>query len=714
MSETTTVSAEEEVSQKRKSRLAVNYVTQRQPAPSFEEALLMSLIKKDKDSATETDREPLIERAFAEHEDLRAHCERIFKVHRNTVKTMMAELQKRSTGTDIETNDMYNSCLRFIEKFGIHLDEEPSPTSEVEVFPEEELQFSQAWDSVTFRTIMVPTDDGQVVPEVTMELDYSIDKWRDRTKDGVTEPDDYESVLMLHDTSNFLRMYYSTITNGIQDNPGTVFSFLDTDQRKKVQEYLYSIKKLPQTAELLESALHRPLTIKRDHLEDVNSGNEHLGINELQGKARIDYFHGWAADRRVGLFLARRYKNFAFVGSDCMGIHGNRTDKFSNLADPDNKFSLWNYAEQIKYRMEMGDMNGVIWGWSMGGEAVRLALVLMMRDIETQLGEQLTKEKIDQLRLKQKYASMFTISETPAGAGTCDFLTVTPDGTIKDKAFSMYSGTLIHTGHALAQLGMAEWPIVSNVAGGLTEVHGQTLFPTDNAGQRLMLGIHVENLNNQTENRVIREESRAIINHAGLSEDDMRLLALSEYIFPRIQAIGTKDLLTDATVQQKIFATEAQYSREQGVRTPLGIIYNEGHPLAASPGFRELPVDELAYVSPLHYEKMHELIIIQKKLRSRIELTSEEQQFYDEVLSAANVSQLVESKADKTIQPLTAAIHRKIMTNLEMISGFVTIYGKEPEERQALYKMFSYLEEQHLIVAEADRSSGQNYTAIPV
>jgi hypothetical protein len=702
MSETTTISRDEEA-KNRETRFATNYVTQKQPAPSFEEALLMSLIKKDNNTAAETEREPLLERAFAEHEDLRAHCDRIFKVHRGTVRTMMAELQRRAAGTDIETNDMYNSCLRFIDKFGVNLDEETEPSQEVEVFPEEELQFSQAWDSVTFRTIMVPTESGAVIPEVTMELDYSLETWRDRTKDGVTDADDFESVLLLHDATRFLKMYYSTITNGIQDNPGTVFSFLDAAQRKKIQDYLHHLKKLPGTYELIESALHKPLTIKREELSDVETGNEELGINELQGKARIDYFHGWAADRRVGLFLARRYKNFAFVGSDCMGIHGNRTDKFSNLADADNKFSLWNYAEQIKYRMEMGDMNGIVWGWSMGGEAVRLALVLMMRDIETQLGEPLTK---------QKYASMFTIAETPAGAGTCDFLTVTPDGTIKDKAFSVYSGTLIHTGHALAQLGMAEWPIVSNVAGGLTEVHGQTLFPTDNAGQRVMLGIHVENLNNQTDNRVIREESRAIINHAGLSEDDMRLLALSEYIFPRIQAIGTKDLLTDATVQQRIFATEAQYSREQDVRTPLGIIYNEGHPLAASPGLRELPIDELAYISPLHYEKMHELIIIQKKLRSKMDLTVDEQRFYDEVLGAATVSQLVESKADKERQPLTAAIHKRIMTNLEMISGFVTIYGKEPQERQALYKTFSYLEEQNLIVAETDRSTDQNYTAL--
>jgi hypothetical protein len=47
-----------------------------------------------------------------------------------------------------------------------------------------------------------------------------------------------------------------------------------------------------------------------------------------------------------------------------------------------------------------------------------------------------------------------------------------------------------------------------------------------------------------------------------------------------------------------------------------------------------------------------------------------------------------------------------------MISGFVTIYGKEPQERQALYKTFSYLEEQNLIVAETDRSTDQNYTAL--
>lgn len=615
---------------------------------------------------------------------------------------------------------------------------EQAPAYNAELLPVEKL-----WKKVRFQRYDMKDDPGIVTGSALAKRNkQNLDKMRGETAlscvmyefdlDDVRDPTtaftpeqlqsmDVHQQLMARDVREFLSAWHESDTNGLRNQPLTVYKEVaDETIHDITEQFTHSgeraIFNFVANKTITRAQAEAAGIVPHLHKEPILTPDTQL----------VFTIHGWHGDHRFGEYdippamnaLKKNGKPVVGIAADWWGINGNDSKDRKYQGTPlTNK----NLGRTVRRFMRMigaegnPDMFVLRMGWSRGGMSLESSLIEEISHLERIVGHALSVEEVQSF-IAERCKTMDIIS-APAEPGSEWFIRrIAHEENTLDRAVPLLSGTMVRVGHLAQQLGLTRVP---GLRVGLQKIidtyTGVVLPPRNTIGERVG-AIHAENFGNPVNRDIGRRQSSGMIEAQPLTHNEVRRLALSTHLANQLMNYGGKDYLIHAGILERNMAAFAK----EGYRRIAVKLENSGHATPYETEILYFPFNLLEKLDPGDMNIIERYLFIQSRLNMGALPSIDELNALQEELKRSNLN--VELPDITSIPDLPSSnsedeqnAHRKRQLRtlrFALSAQFAKAFSGSPEKMSAIIQLVDYLEEMQLHFPE-DVSDEALQEAIP-
>ncbi len=701
--------------------------------------------KPEQDQADEAEQR-LLEEALADRPDI-LHLIKLDIAHfgPELYDMLMAQYQRARSGSATDRG-AFRSAVSVLYAAGItNLEQlrsfdgiEQVPAYNAELLPVEKL-----WKKVRFQRYDIKDDPGIITGTAlarrnkenldTMKgeaaiscvmYEFDLDDVRNPTAaftpDQVARMDAHQQH-MAQDVRRFLGAWHEFDTNGLRNQPMTVFKEVSSETIDDITEQFThngerAIFNFIGNKTITRAQAEAAGIVPHLHKEPILTPDTQL----------VFTVHGWHGDHRFGEYdippamnaLKKNGKPVVGIASDWWGINGNdsKERRFQNtpLSNKDLGRAVRRFMRTIGAEGNP-DMFVLRMGWSRGGMSLESGLIEEIAHLERIVGHALSVEEVQSF-IAERCKTMDIIA-APAEPGSEWFIRrIAHEENTLDRAVPLLSGTMVRVGHLAQQLGLTRVPGLRIGLQKIIDTYtGVVLPPRNTIGERVG-AIHAENFGNPVNRDIGRRQSSGMIEAQPLTHNEVRRLALSTHLSNQLMNYGGKDYLIHAGILER---NMAEFAKE-GYRRVAIKLENSGHATPYETEMLYFPFNLLEKLDPGDMNVIERYLFIQSRLNNGALPSPDELNALQEELRRSHLNielpdlTNIDASPVQRDDPQQQEQRKKQLRPLRyaLSAQFAKAFSGSPEKMSAIIQLVDYLEEMQLHFPE-DVSDEALQEAIP-
>jgi hypothetical protein len=696
-----------------------------QPRPGSDQDILSTLTGS---GYSETGEQRLLEEVLADRLDI-LHLIKLDIAHFGPeLYDMVMEQYRQTRSGSRHDRAAFRSTIRILYAAGVTNLEQLRSFDSIETVPAynaELLPVEKLWKKARFQRYEMKDDPGIVTGTALAKRNkQNLDEMRGETAiscvmyefdlDDVRNPTtafspdqlsamDEHQQLMARDVREFLRAWHESDTNGLRNQPLTVYKEVsDETIQNLTEEYTHtgdrSIFNFVANKTITREQAEAAGIVPHLHKEPILTPDTQL----------VFTIHGWHGDHRFGEYdippamnaLKKNGKPVVGIAADWWGINGNdsKDRRYQNtpLTNKDLGRTVRRFMRTIGAEGNP-DMFVLRMGWSRGGMSLESALIEEIAHLERIAGHTMSVEQVQAFVAKR--CKTMDIISAPAEPGSEWFIRrIAHEENTLDRAVPLLSGTMVRVGHLAQLLGLTRVPGLRIGLQKIIDTYtGVVLPPRNEIGERVG-AIHAENFGNPVNRDIGRRQSSGMIEAQPFTHNEVRRLALSTHLANQLMNYGGKDYLIHAGILER---NMAEFAKE-GYRRVAIKLENSGHATPYETEMLYFPFHLLEKLDPGDMNIIERYLFIQSRLNNGAVPTGDELSALQEELQRSNLNielpdlTVVEEVSDEGSDKQEQRKKQLRTLRYALSARFAKAFSGSPEKMSAIIQLVDYLEEMQL------------------